>query len=87
MGLGPGTVQVEAWEQVGKSKGRKKKGSLEDFGCWSFKIRLMGSCISSRSKVDNSLSSSSTHCGNFSFITLVLSRYPSLLSYPSFMVY
>ncbi|CAN6456086.1 unnamed protein product [Victoria cruziana] len=62
MGLGPGTVQVEAWEQVGKSKGMKKKGSLEDFGCWSFKIRLMGSCISSRSKVDNSLSSSSTHC-------------------------
>ncbi|XP_031488079.1 serine/threonine-protein kinase PBL34-like [Nymphaea colorata] len=61
MGLGPGTVQVEAWEHVGKSRGRKKKDGVEDPGCWNFKIRFMGSCISSRSKVDSSISSTSTY--------------------------
>ncbi|CAN6442347.1 unnamed protein product [Victoria cruziana] len=61
MGLGPGAVQVEAWEHVGKSRGRKKKDDVEDPGCWNFKIRFMGSCISSRSKVDSSISSTSTY--------------------------
>ncbi|XP_020521455.1 probable serine/threonine-protein kinase PIX7 isoform X1 [Amborella trichopoda] len=60
MGLGPGATQVEAWEQVKRSRGRKKGEDGEDTGCW-FKFRLMGSCISSRSKVDNSISSASTH--------------------------
>jgi hypothetical protein len=31
-------------------------------GCW-FKLRLLGSCMPSRSKVDSSLSGISTHYG------------------------
>ncbi|OAY77776.1 putative receptor-like protein kinase [Ananas comosus] len=68
MGLGPDEVQLEAWDSVGKSKekGRRKKKkdeAREETGCW-IKFRLMGSCISSRSKVDSSISSASTHCGS-----------------------
>ncbi|XP_010242355.1 PREDICTED: probable receptor-like protein kinase At5g15080 isoform X2 [Nelumbo nucifera] len=61
MGEGPDAIQAESWD-VGKSKGKKKKkeGKAEEPGCW-FKLRLMGSCISSRSKVDTSISGTSTH--------------------------
>ncbi|OVA00306.1 Protein kinase domain [Macleaya cordata] len=61
MGLGPDTVQVETWD-VEKSKGTKKKDDSEEkeTGCWMIKFRFMGSCISSRSKVDSSLSGTST---------------------------
>ncbi|XP_050237649.1 serine/threonine-protein kinase PBL34-like isoform X1 [Mercurialis annua] len=76
MGLGSedeSTVKGSSWEMC-KSKGRnnnkkkKKKqvsGSgdvIEDAetGCW-FRFRFMGSCISSRSKVDSSLSGATTH--------------------------
>ncbi|KAH9322820.1 hypothetical protein KI387_017459 [Taxus chinensis] len=56
MGLGPGVAQVEAWEQVGKSKrvgSRRKKDESEARGCWhGLNFGLMGSCISSKSKVD-----------------------------------
>lgn len=65
MGLSGGDgVKVETSE-VGKLKDRKKdKGSdVEDIGCWT-KLRFIGSCISSRSKVDNSISGITTNCGN-----------------------
>lgn len=56
--------KVESWD-VGKSEGKKKKkergGSVET-GCWR-KLRFIGSCISSRSKVDSSISGISTHYG------------------------
>ncbi|KAG6715875.1 hypothetical protein I3842_04G018600 [Carya illinoinensis] len=59
MGLGPEAIKVEAWD-VEKSKGRKKKeGEAEGTGCW-IKFRFIGSCISSSSNVDNSLSGTST---------------------------
>ena len=64
MGLGGDGEKVESWH-VGKSKGKKKKkkdGALKN-GCW-IKLRFIGSCISSRSKVDSSISGISTHCGN-----------------------
>jgi hypothetical protein len=70
---------VESWD-VCKSKGRKKKkkseeneGVVEDKknGCW-VGLRLFGSCISSRSKVDSSISGASTHYGNHSFPANVL---------------
>ncbi|KAL6324912.1 hypothetical protein AAG906_019820 [Vitis piasezkii] len=59
MGLGPDAIQVGNWE-VGNSKGRKKKDDEEEAtGCW-IKFRFMGSCMSARSKVESSVSSSST---------------------------
>ncbi|RDX75441.1 putative serine/threonine-protein kinase PIX7, partial [Mucuna pruriens] len=67
MGLGAenGKVVVESLD-VCKSKGKKKKkkedGDVEeeDTGCW-FRLRFIGSCISSRSKVDSSVSGTSTN--------------------------
>lgn len=68
MGLSGGDdVKLEISE-VEKSKDRKKKdkdNDVEDIGCWT-KLRFIGSCISSRSKVDNSISGITTHCGNLS---------------------
>ncbi|KAK9272993.1 hypothetical protein L1049_003374 [Liquidambar formosana] len=59
MGLGPDAINVGAWN-VGKSKGSKKKDAeAEETGCW-VKFRFIGSCMSSRSKVDNSISGTST---------------------------
>ncbi|XP_004489996.2 serine/threonine-protein kinase PBL34-like [Cicer arietinum] len=70
LGGGNGEV-VESWD-VCKSKGVKKrkknkKGKEnegvvkeEETGCW-VRLWLIGSCISSRSKVDNSVSGTSTH--------------------------
>ncbi|PRQ40855.1 putative protein kinase RLK-Pelle-RLCK-VIIa-2 family [Rosa chinensis] len=73
MGLGAenGKVKVESWD-ISKSKGRKKKMVVDDddddvdveeeeTGCW-LRLRFFGSCISSRSKVDSSISGTSTHC-------------------------
>ncbi|XP_022750628.1 probable serine/threonine-protein kinase PIX7 isoform X6 [Durio zibethinus] len=43
-------------EKVEKKSSRKKKdGGEEETGCW-VKLRFMGSCMSSRSRVDNSMS-------------------------------
>ena len=74
MGLGGENGKVESWE-VGKSKVVKKKkkkevveakGGVEEeeIGCW-VRLRFLGSCISSRSKVDSSISGTTTHYGNF----------------------
>ncbi|XP_055810124.1 serine/threonine-protein kinase PBL34-like isoform X1 [Solanum dulcamara] len=61
MGLGGDGVKGESWD-VEKSKGKKKKEvSEEETGCWT-KLWFIGSCISSRSKVDSSISGISTHC-------------------------
>lgn len=57
MGLADDVLKVESYD-VKKSKGRKKKE--DDDGCW-MKLSIFGSCISSRSKVDNSLSGITTH--------------------------
>lgn len=66
MGLGADGEKGESWE-VGKSKSsnstRKKKKDEEATGCW-VRLRFVGSCFSSRSKVDSSVSGISTHCGN-----------------------
>ncbi|KAG8663231.1 serine/threonine-protein kinase PBL34 isoform X3 [Manihot esculenta] len=72
MGLGSEDGEVKASLDVCQSKGRKKKKkdggvgcSGEDdvveeaeTGCW-FKFRFIGSCISSRSKIDSSVSGTS----------------------------
>lgn len=63
MGFGSDIAKVETWD-VEKSKGGKKKkdedDSGEDTGCW-IKLRFIGSCITSRSKVDTSVSGTSTN--------------------------
>lgn len=69
MGLGNDDgVKGESWD-VKKSKGKKKNKEVaeeETTGCWT-KLWCIGSCISSRSKVDSSISGiSSTNCGNTS---------------------
>lgn len=65
MGLERDLAKVENWD-VEKSKGRRKKkdddngDSAEDTGCW-IKLRFIGSCITSRSKVDTSVSGTNTN--------------------------
>ncbi|CAN6549107.1 unnamed protein product [Malus baccata var. baccata] len=73
MGLKAEDGKVEAWD-ICKSKVRRKKKQKADgdddddveeegSGCW-VRLRYFGSCISSRSKVDSSISgTSNTHCG------------------------
>jgi len=85
MGLGPEMAKLQQWEgqeaaikkkkKKTKEKEREKSGESEigdesEAGCW-IKFRLMRSCISSRSKVDTSISSASTHCGNFGFLVFL----------------
>lgn len=65
MGLETDLAKVEKWD-VEKSKGRSKKkvvddeNSAEDAGCW-VKLRFLSSCITSRSKVDSSVSGTPTN--------------------------
>jgi hypothetical protein len=77
MGLGQGELQIGAWdggkktgkkmkESAGKKKKTVKRVEDEQPGCW-IKFPLMGSCMSSRSKVDTSISSASTRCGEYNF--------------------
>ncbi|KAI9169245.1 hypothetical protein LWI28_009488 [Acer negundo] len=72
MGLDGENGKVKSSWDLCKSKGRKKKKKVEEeeeeeeevvveTGCW-VKLRFIGSCISSRSKVDSSVSGTSTHC-------------------------
>lgn len=63
MGLDGDGIKVESCESKGKKKKKEKEG-VEDSGCW-IKLRFIGSCISSKSKVDSSISSISTICGNY----------------------
>lgn len=68
MGLVDDGLKMESWD-VKNSKGSKKRGDVDDdddeeTGCW-MKLRFIGSCISSRSKVDNSISGISTHGKRF----------------------
>lgn len=72
MGFDGENGKVKSSWDLSKSKTRKKKKKVEDeveeegeTGCW-VKLRFIGSCISSRSKVDSSVSGSgtSTHYGN-----------------------
>ncbi|KAJ4707511.1 Kinase [Melia azedarach] len=69
MGLGPEPVKLKNWEvknsgKNNKSRKVKKKkdgGEEEDeIGCW-VRFRFMESCLPSRSKVDNSMSGTSTN--------------------------
>lgn len=67
MGMSPKCAKVKSFEEKSNSKKKKEfqgneKGK-EKIGCWA-KFRLMGGCMSSRSKVDSSLSGISTHYGN-----------------------
>lgn len=66
MGLGNDAMKVDSWD-VKKSKGRKKKKNggdgddgVKETGC-CISLRIIGCCVTSRSKVDSSVSSISTH--------------------------
>ncbi|GAA0174922.1 hypothetical protein LIER_28207 [Lithospermum erythrorhizon] len=68
MGLSGDRLKVESWE-VGKEKGKKKKKKEKDvdkkmeISC-CINWRFIGSCVPSRSKVDNSISGITNHCEN-----------------------
>ncbi|GAB2280325.1 Serine/threonine-protein kinase pbl34 [Dionaea muscipula] len=57
---------------MGKSKDNRKKkddeNAGEDTGCW-IKVRFIGSCITSRSKVDSSVSGTSTNYAESKYTT------------------
>ncbi|KAH7532605.1 hypothetical protein FEM48_Zijuj04G0039300 [Ziziphus jujuba var. spinosa] len=59
MGLGPNAMKVETWD-VSKSGRKKNDEAVEETGCW-VKFAFMG-CMPSRSKVDNSMSGTTTSC-------------------------
>ncbi|KAJ0985549.1 hypothetical protein J5N97_003905 [Dioscorea zingiberensis] len=67
--MGLGRDAMEVWGDGGKPKASKSKKKSkkengegeEETGCW-VTFRFMGSCMSSRSKVDTSISSAMTHC-------------------------
>ncbi|KAJ3671113.1 hypothetical protein LUZ60_008539 [Juncus effusus] len=73
MGLGQVEVKVGGWNGAEKTKenntGKKKRSGKktsdereeEQTGCW-IRFPLMGNCMSSRSKVDTSISSMSARC-------------------------
>jgi hypothetical protein len=78
MGLDGVNGKVIESLDVSKSKGRKKK-KLQDrvmedeeneTGCWH-SFRFIGGCISSRSKVDSSVSGTSTNYGNLYFLSTI----------------
>ncbi|KAK6139289.1 hypothetical protein DH2020_026967 [Rehmannia glutinosa] len=61
MGFGDDGVKMDSWD-VKKSKGRKKidDDTVEETGC-CIRLRFFNCCITSRSKVDSSISGISTH--------------------------
>lgn len=67
MGYGDNNAIQAGSLDVDKSKGSKKKvddGAKKERGWW-FRFSFFGSCLSSRPKVDSSISGTSTHNGNF----------------------
>lgn len=84
MGLGPDAFHAGAWN-VGKSKGKKKKDDEDEMtGCW-MKFRLMGGCVSSRTKVDSSTSGTSTQDGIIYFpLSFVSFLYVFLIPFLNF---
>ena len=86
MGLGGENGKVvESWD-VCKTKGRKKKKKEDEdldeaqAGCW-VRLRFIGSCISSRSKVDSSVSGSdtNTHYGNYHVVVSAIVVVPVMV--------
>lgn len=62
MALEPNEIKEAAALDVGKSKGRIKKGGGEtETGCWGYTSRFFESFLSSRSKVDSSTSGPTAH--------------------------
>ena len=66
MALQPSEIKEEVALDVGKSKGKNKKdgGEVAESGCWSSTFKFFGSLLSSKSKVDSSLSGPTAHSGN-----------------------
>lgn len=66
MGLGRGASVV--CKNVGKSRGKKKKGDQDEVtGCW-MKLRFMGMCMSPKTKLNRPTSGTSSPAGIIQFI-------------------
>lgn len=93
MGVGAENGKVESWDLYKSKGGRKKKKKVEEAeedeeetGCW-VRLRFIGSCISSRSKVDSSISGTSTHYGNFLSFLFYFSLSKVMFFHGLFFVY
>ena len=66
MALQPSEIKEEVALDVGKSKRKNKEdgGEVAESGCWSSTFKFFGSLLSSKSKVDSSLSGPTAHSGN-----------------------
>lgn len=65
MGVGPDSIKTRVLNVDKLKESKKKEDEVNETGCW-IKFRFFGRCISSRSKVESSISGSSTQYGNFS---------------------
>ncbi|KAL4581741.1 hypothetical protein LXL04_006269 [Taraxacum kok-saghyz] len=59
MGVGPDSIKTRVLNVDKLKESKKKEDEVHDTGCW-IKFRFFGRCISSRSKVESSISGSST---------------------------
>lgn len=71
MGVESVRTRVLNVEKVKGSKKKENDGDGEETGCW-IKFRLFGRCISSRAKVESSVSGSSTQYGNLLNSNLII---------------
>jgi len=70
MALQPSEIKEEVALDVGKSKRKNKKdgGEVAESGCWSSTFKFFGSLLSSKSKVDSSLSGPTAHSVGSNFV-------------------
>lgn len=59
MGVGPDSIKTRVLNVDKLKENKKKDDEVQETGCW-IKFRFFGRCISSRSKVESSISGSST---------------------------
>lgn len=65
MALQHSEIKEEVALDAGKSKGKNKKdGGEVESGCWDSTFKFLGCLLSSKSKVDSSLSGPTAHSGN-----------------------
>ncbi|XP_061355724.1 serine/threonine-protein kinase PBL36-like isoform X3 [Gastrolobium bilobum] len=70
MGFGDNAIQAGSLD-VDKSKGKKNVNGAKKKRGWRFRFSFFGSCIPSRSKVDSSISGTTTHNGDNTKLVII----------------